>query len=70
MRGRLDEALVDAERALALNPASADAYHLKGKLLALKGRLDESIASLETAVRLRPDDPVIRDDLARVRRVR
>ena len=68
--GQLNEALVEAERALALNPASADAYHLKGKLLALQGRLDESIASLETAVQLRPEDPVIREDLARVRRLR
>ena len=68
--GRLDEALVEAERVLALNRASADAHHLVGKLLALHGRLDESIVSLETAVRLRPEDQVIRDDLARVRRAR
>jgi tetratricopeptide (TPR) repeat protein len=68
--GRLDEALDEARRALALNPASADAHHLVGKLLALRGRLDESIASLETAVQLRPEDPVIRDDLARVLRLR
>ena len=68
--GRLDEALDQAGRALALNRASADAHHLVGKLLALRGRLDESIASLETAVQLRPEDPVIRDDLARVLRLR
>jgi len=63
------EAFVEAERALALNPANADAHHLMGKLLALQGRFDESIVSLETAVKLRPNDPVIRDDLERVRRV-
>ena len=68
--GRLDEALDQAGRALALNRANADAHHLVGKLLALHGRLDESIASLETAVQLRPEDPVIRDDLARVLRLR
>ena len=68
--GQLKEAFVEAERALALNPANADAHHLMGKLLALQGRLDESIASFETAVKLRPDDPVIRDDLARVQRLR
>jgi Flp pilus assembly protein TadD len=68
--GQLNEALLEAGRALALNPASADAHHLKGKLLALQGRLDESIASLETAVQLRPEDSVIRDDLARVRQAR
>ena len=68
--GRLDEALDHARRALELNPADADAHHLVGKLLALRGRLDESIASLETAVNLRPADAVIREDLARVRRLR
>lgn len=68
--GRLDEALDHARRALALNPANADAHHLVGKLLALRGRLDESIASLETAIKLRPEDAVIREDLARVRRLR
>jgi hypothetical protein len=39
-------------------------------LVGLHGRLDESIASLETAVKLRPEDAVIREDLARVRRLR
>ena len=68
--GRLDEALDHARRALALHPGNADGHHLVGKLLALRGRLDESIASLETAVKLRPEDAVIREDLARVRRLR
>ncbi len=68
--GQLKEAFVEAERALALNPANADAHHLMGKLLALQGRLEESIVSFETAVKLRPDDPVIREDLARVQRLR
>jgi tetratricopeptide (TPR) repeat protein len=68
--GQMNEALAEAERALTLNPASADAYHLKGKLLALQGRLDESMVNLEAALKLRPDDAVIREDLARVRRVR
>ena len=67
--GQLKEAFVEAERALALNPANADAHHLMGKLLALQGRLEESIVSFETAVKLRPDDPVIREDLARVQRL-
>jgi tetratricopeptide (TPR) repeat protein len=68
--GQMKEALGEAERALTLNPTNADAHHLIGKLLALQGRFTESIASLETAVKLRPDDPVIREDLERVRRVR
>ena len=67
--GQLTEAFIEAERALALNPSNADAHHLLGKLLALQGRIKESIVSLETAVKLRPDDPVIREDLDRVRRI-
>jgi tetratricopeptide (TPR) repeat protein len=68
--GQMKEALAEAERALTLNPTNADAHHLIGKLLALQGQIKESIVSLETAVKLRPDDPVIREDLERVRRLR
>jgi tetratricopeptide (TPR) repeat protein len=64
--GRMHESFVEIERALALGPANADAHHLKGKLLALQGRIPESLASLEAAARLSPDDPLIREDLARV----
>ena len=67
---QLKEAFVEAEHALAVNPTNADAHHLMGKLLALQGRLKESIVSFETAVKLRPDDVVIREDLARVQRLR
>jgi len=68
--GQMKDAFAEAERALALNPTNADAHHLIGKLLALQGRLTESIVSFETAVKLRPDDAVIREDLARVQRLR
>jgi tetratricopeptide (TPR) repeat protein len=65
---QMEEAFIEAERALTVNPTNADAHHLMGKLLALQGRFNESIASLDTAVKLRPDDIVIRDDLARVQK--
>jgi Flp pilus assembly protein TadD len=68
--GRMDESALEAERVIALNPTGADGYHLKGKLLALQGRRDDALALLQTAVDLRPDDSAIRDDLARVRRLR
>jgi tetratricopeptide (TPR) repeat protein len=64
--GQMRDAFTEAERAIALNPANADAHHLKAKLLALQGRRAESLASFEAAIQLRPDDPVIREDLARV----
>src|SRR5688572_22539667 len=65
---QLPESFIEAERALTVNPTNADAHHLIGKLFALQGRFNESIASLETAMKLRPDDVVIRDDLARVQK--
>jgi Flp pilus assembly protein TadD len=68
--GRMHESFIEIERALALGPANADAHHLKGKLLALQGRMPEALASLETAVKLSPNDPLIREDLARVQRAR
>ena len=68
--GQMNEAFTESERALKVDPTNADAYHLMGKLLALQGRLQESIVNFEAAVKLRPDDPVVREDLARVQRLR
>ena len=68
--GHMNEAFIEGERALNADPTNADAYHLKGKLLALQGRVPESIVNFEAAVKLRPEDPVIREDLARVQRLR
>lgn len=66
--GRLDESFPHAQQAVSLNPRNADAHHLLGKLLAQRGQMVESIASLEVADELNPGDPLIRDDLERVRR--
>jgi len=68
--GQTNEAFTESERAINADPTNADAYHLMGKLLALQGRLPESIVNFEAAMKLRPDDPVIREDLARVQRLR
>jgi tetratricopeptide (TPR) repeat protein len=68
--GQMNDAFTESERALKVDPRNADAYHLMGKLLALQGRIDESIVNFEIAVKLRPDDVVIREDLARVQRAR
>ena len=65
--GQLNDAYIEAQRAVAWSPLNADAHHLLGKLLALQGRMAEAIVSLETAVKLSPDDPVIREDLERIR---
>jgi len=43
-----------AERALALDPALAEAYAVKARYLAGAGRLDEANAAIDTALRLNP----------------
>lgn len=64
---RMQESFVEAQRALTLGPTDPDAHHLVGKLLALQGRMSDALVHLETAAKLRPQDDVLRQDLARVR---
>lgn len=54
MRGSLDKALAEADRAIALNPSDAFVFDARGDILLWLGRLDEAIASTETALRLDP----------------
>jgi Tfp pilus assembly protein PilF len=68
--GQMNDSFTEVERAIAVDPANADAHHLKAKLLALQGRRAESLATFETAIKLRPDDPVIRQDFARIQRTK
>ena len=52
--GKFDAALVEADRAIALNPSDAFAYSLRGGVLMWTGRIAESIAASETARRFDP----------------
>jgi tetratricopeptide (TPR) repeat protein len=52
--GRLAEALAGYERAIALQPAYADAHHHRGVLLLDLQRLPEAVAAFDTALSLRP----------------
>jgi tetratricopeptide (TPR) repeat protein len=54
--GRLDEAAVHFERALALAPTIADAHFGKAIVLGRRGDVDGAITHLREAVRLRPHD--------------
>jgi adenylate cyclase len=51
----LDDGLAAAERALALDPAIAEAHLPRAWHLALRDRHDEAYAEIETALRLNPD---------------
>lgn len=54
-QGRLDEALEQFDRALAVRDNFAEVWFLRGETLAQLGRADAALASLERALGLRPD---------------
>jgi adenylate cyclase len=50
-----DRALVEIDRALALNPSDAESHSQRGSILLWTGRLEEAIAAFETAFVLNPN---------------
>jgi tetratricopeptide (TPR) repeat protein len=54
--GRIDDALRDLDRALALQPALAKAWRERGRLLVEHNRHEEALRDLDEAVRLAPQD--------------
>jgi adenylate cyclase len=54
---RLDEAIVEDERALAMNPALLDAYVNMGLVYRTLGRFEESLGFFDKAIRRSPNDP-------------
>jgi len=53
-RGDLDQALIEVDLAIAMNPSDSVAYARRGGALLWLGGIDESIASYETARRFDP----------------
>jgi tetratricopeptide (TPR) repeat protein len=54
---RVDDAIVELERALKLLPIYVEAHNALGVVLLGKGRVDEALAQFDIAIKLRPDDP-------------
>jgi tetratricopeptide (TPR) repeat protein/TolB-like protein len=52
--GRLDEAVEELQRALALQPQYDDARSRLGAVLARQGKIDEAVAEFQKAIDLRP----------------
>lgn len=52
-----EQALAEAERAIALEPNNADSYAVQGEMLIYVGRLEEALRSLEKSMRLNPRYP-------------
>jgi adenylate cyclase len=57
MSGRLDEALFNARRALAVQPGDAFTQFVYGMSLTLAGKPNEAIVALSEAIRLDPAEP-------------
>ncbi len=53
-RGRLDEGIVHYQRALEIEPGSAEAHNNLGLALAGRGQLDEAISHYQTALKIKP----------------
>ena len=58
-QNRQEEAIVEAERSLALNPSNVDAYMVLGVANNLLCRPDRSIEFVDKAIRLSPRDPAL-----------
>jgi adenylate cyclase len=58
-QNRQEEAIVEAERGLALNPSGVDAYMVLAVANNLLCRPDRSIEALDKAIRLTPGDPTL-----------
>ena len=57
MTKQYDKGVAQAEKAVALNPNSAESHYRLGKTLSLAGRWEESIPPYKKAMRLNPIPP-------------
>jgi len=64
-RRRFDKALVDADRALKLQPGWPRLHHRRGHALFHLGRYSEAIRAFEAGVKLDPEDGTLRDALGK-----
>ena len=62
-RGRTDEAIAEYEKALRIQPASAETYYNLGNAFAERGLVDEAIARYQAALALKSDYAEAHDNL-------
>lgn len=63
-RGALEDALLTATKAVAGNPQSPGAHHIRGKILASLNRPGEAQTEYDAALALAPADPLVLHDYA------
>lgn len=61
---RVDEARLVLERALQVDPKSADAYNNLGNVWMKQGRWDEAVGCFHAALQLKPNQPMVHNNLA------
>jgi Flp pilus assembly protein TadD len=66
LAGRIDAALADAERALAIGPRSAPVLSLRGLIREKLGARDEALADFRQALALDPNLPQAAEALRRL----
>jgi len=62
--GRYEQSIRDAEEALQMRPAYAEAYNNIAAGYAALGKWDQAIAAAQAALRIKPDFPLARNNLA------
>ena len=65
--GRLNEAKLIYEQALAMDPRDPDALHLLGIVLLQRGSPDRAVGLIEQAIQVHPANPVYHANLAQAR---
>lgn len=64
--GDLEQALIDFDAAIAIDPGDANLHNDRGAVLARMERYEESERAFRRAEELAPEDPVIQENLARL----
>jgi len=62
-KGDVDEAIVQYQKALEINPANAEVHNNLGNILLEKGQVDEAIAHCQRALEINPDNSPAHNNL-------
>jgi len=63
-RGRPEEAVINYQQALRLDPKYTEAHYNLGNTLATQGKFDEAISHYQQALQLKPNTPMVHGNLA------
>ena len=67
--GRVEDAIGAFAKSVSADPANAKAHKRLGMVLVHRGKLEQGIAEITESLRLDPQQPALREDLERLRRL-